>query len=141
MIINIQLEDLEPEFIPYFRFRSIGNLSLDYATNAIHGYLGDKEVIVFRFKDYGFIHDNRFNTYKISYGEAGITLDIRKTMDRPLSQEDKIRWFFSNYYETGMELDSLLISMKDTDFDNFIWYDQKIDVPKSSLEAVKRTQN
>lgn len=141
MIINIQLEDLEPEFIPYFRFRAIGSLSLDYATNAIHGYLGDKEIIVFRFKDYGFIHDNRFNKCSISYGEAGITLDIRKTMDRPLSQEDKIRWFFSNYWETGMELDSLLVSMKNTDFDNFFWYEEKIDVPKSSLEAAKRTQN
>jgi len=141
MIINIQLEDLEPEFIPYFRFRSIRNLSLDYATNAIHGYLGDKEIIVFRFKDYGFIHDNRFNTCSISYGEAGITLDVRKTMDRPLSQDEKIKWFFANYYESGMELDSLLISMQDTDFDNFLWYDKKIDVPKGSLEAVKRTQN
>ncbi len=141
MIINIQLEDLEHEFIPYFKFRSITALSLDYATNAIHGYLGDKEVIVFRFKDYGFIHDNRFNTCSLSYGEAGITIEVRKTMDRPLSQEDRIKWFFANYYETGMELPSLLISMKDTDLDNLLWYDQKIDIPKSSLEAARRTQN
>jgi hypothetical protein len=138
MIIQIQLEDLEPEFIPYFRFRSISNLSLDYATNAIHGYLEGKEVIVFRFKEYGFIHDNRFNTQSISYGEAGITLDIRKTMDRVLSQEDRIKWFVANYYETGMELESLLVSMKDTNLDNFVWYDEKINIPKSSLEAARR---
>jgi hypothetical protein len=138
MIIQIQLEDLEPEFIPYFRFRSISNLSLDYATNAIHGYLEGKEVIVFRFKEYGFIHDNRFNTQSISYGEAGITLDIRKTMDRVLSQEDRIKWFVANYYETGMELESLLVSMKDENLDNFVWYDEKINIPKSSLEAARR---
>jgi len=138
MIIQIQLEDLEPEFIPYFRFRSISNLSLDYATNAIHGYLEGKEVIVFRFKEYGFIHDNRFNTQSISYGEAGITLDIRKTMDRVLSQEDRIKWFVANYYETGMELEILLASMQDTDLDNFVWYGEKIDIPKSSLEAARR---
>jgi hypothetical protein len=140
MIIQIQLEDLEPEFIPYFKFRSISGLSLDYATNAIHGYLNGKEVIIFRFKDYGFIHDNRFNTQAISYGEAGITLDIRKTADRVLSQEDRIRWFVRNYYETGMEMESMVVAMKDTDLDNFVWYDEKIDIPKSSLEASRRTQ-
>jgi hypothetical protein len=137
MILYIPLEDLESEFIPYFRFRTISNLSLDYATNAIHGYLGDKEVIVFRFKDYGFIHDNRFNTQSISYGEAGITMSIRKTRDEIWSQEDRIKWFVTNYYETGMEIESLLVAMKDTDLDNFVWYDEKITIPKSSLEAAR----
>jgi hypothetical protein len=58
-------------------------------------------------------------------------------LDRKLSQEERIKWFVSNYYETGMELDILLVSMKDTDLDNFIWYGETIDIPKSSLEAVK----
>jgi hypothetical protein len=78
--------------------------------------------------------------FRSSYGEAGITLDIRKTADRVLSQEDRIRWFVRNYYETGMEMESMVVAMKDTDLDNFVWYDEKIDIPKSSLEAARRTQ-
>jgi hypothetical protein len=41
----------------------------------------NKDVIIFRFKDYGFIHDNRFNTYDISSGRAGVTIRITKTRD------------------------------------------------------------
>jgi hypothetical protein len=60
--------------------------------------------------------------------------------DGNLSQEDRIKWFVRNYYETGMEMELLLVSMKDTDLDNFVWYGEKIDIPKSSLEAARRTQ-
>lgn len=47
-----------------------------------------------------------------------------------LTQEEQITWFFENYYETGMELPILLESFKDTDLDNFVWYDEKIIIPK-----------
>lgn len=55
--------------------------------------------------------------------------------DRKLSQEERIKWFFVNYYETGMELETLLISMKDEDLDNFVWRGENITIPNSSLEA------
>jgi hypothetical protein len=38
-----------------------------------------KNVIIFRFKEYGWIHDNRYNSYSISAGSAGITIRIEKT--------------------------------------------------------------
>jgi len=37
-------------------------------------------------------------------------------------------------------MESMVVAMKDTDLDNFFWYDEKIDIPKSSLEAARRTQ-
>lgn len=56
------------------------------------------------------------------------------------SQEDRIKWFIKNYYETGMEMESLLVVMKDTDLDNFVWYNERITIPKSSLEAARMNQ-
>ena len=42
-------------------------------------WLNDEEVIIFYFKDYGFINDNKSNTYDLSVGKAGITVNIKKT--------------------------------------------------------------
>jgi len=69
-----------------------------------------------------------------------IDVSIGKINDELLSQEERIKWFVSNYYETGMELDILLVSMKDADLDNFVWYGEKIDIPKSLLEAVRMNE-
>jgi len=52
---------------------------LDYATNAIHGWFENEDCIIFRFKDYGFINDNRHNSYNISSGAAGGTIQIIKS--------------------------------------------------------------
>ena len=54
-------------------------VSIDYATNAIHAWYNDKEYIIFRFKDYGFIQDNRRNNYFLSIGSAGILIKIVKS--------------------------------------------------------------
>ena len=51
-------------------------------------------------------------------------------MDGKLTYEERIQWFISNFYETGMEYQSLLESMKDEDLDNFKWYDDFIKIPK-----------
>ena len=57
-------------------------------------------------------------------------------MDRKLklelTYEERIRWFISRYYETGMEYEGLLVSMKDTNLDSFQWYDETISIPKYS---------
>ena len=56
---------------------------------------------------------------------------------KELSQEQRIRWFFYNYYETGMELDLLYISMANEDLDNLVWYGEKIYIPKYSDELIE----
>jgi hypothetical protein len=81
MIIHITPDEFEEEFKEPWKKKYIRNVSIDYATNAVHGWFEDKDVIIFRFKDYGFINDNRFNTYDISSGSAGITIRITKTRD------------------------------------------------------------
>jgi hypothetical protein len=50
--------------------------SIDYADNAIWAILEGEQVVIFRFKNYGFINDNRYNKYFISAGNAGITIRI-----------------------------------------------------------------
>ena len=47
-----------------------------------------------------------------------------------LTYEERVRWFVNNYYETGMEYASMLESMRDADLDNFVWYGEKIQIPK-----------
>ena len=79
MIINILPDELEPEFINSWKMGLIKEPSIDYADNAIWAIFEGKQVVIFRFKDYGFINDNRYNKYFISTGLAGITIRIEKT--------------------------------------------------------------
>ena len=79
MIINILPDELEPEFRESWKMGWITQPSIDYADNAIWALFEGKNVIIFRFKDYGFINDNRYNSYSISAGSAGITIKIERT--------------------------------------------------------------
>ena len=78
MTIVIPLEELREETRPYFTFGTVSGLSIDYATNAIHGYVGDVEHIVFGFKDCGVYLDNRYNSYTLTGGSAGILIQINR---------------------------------------------------------------
>jgi len=78
MIINILPDELEPEFRESWKMGFITQPSIDYADNAIWAIFEGKNVIIFRFKEYGFINDNRYNSYSISAGSAGITIKIDK---------------------------------------------------------------
>jgi hypothetical protein len=78
MIINILPDELEPEFINSWKMGVITQPSIDYADNAIWAIFEGKQVIIFRFKKYGFINDNRYNTYLVSSGLAGIMITINK---------------------------------------------------------------
>ena len=62
MIIHITPDELVEEYRDSWEMEYIKHPSIDYATNAIHGWLNDEEVIIFYFKDYGFINDNKSNT-------------------------------------------------------------------------------
>ena len=79
MIINILPDELEPEFRESWKMGMITQPSIDYADNAIWAIFEGKQVTIFRFKEYGFINDNRYNKYFISTGLAGITIRIEKT--------------------------------------------------------------
>ena len=78
MIINILPDELEPEFINSWKMGMITQPSIDYADNAIWAIFESRQVVIFRFKQYGFINDNRYNSYSISAGSAGITIKIDK---------------------------------------------------------------
>jgi hypothetical protein len=78
MIINILPDELEPEFRESWKMGFITQPSIDYADNAIWAIFEGKQVTIFRFKEYGFINDNRRNSYCISAGSAGITIKIDK---------------------------------------------------------------
>lgn len=80
MTIIIPIEKLSEETRPYFKFGSVSGLCIDYATNAIHGYVGGVEHVVFRFKEYGVYLDNRHNSYEITGGSAGILIKIHDSL-------------------------------------------------------------
>lgn len=79
MTIIVNPDEFEEEYRTPWKQELIKSPSIDYATNAIHGWFENKEVIIFRFKDYGFIHDNRFSKQQISIGPAGIMINVQKT--------------------------------------------------------------
>ncbi len=81
MIIHISVEEFEGEFKTPWKAGLIKSPAIDYATNAIHGFYEGKDTILFKFRDYGFINDNRFCTYNLSSGAAGITIQIIKTRE------------------------------------------------------------
>lgn len=48
-----------------------------------------------------------------------------------LTKEQRIKWFFKNYYETGMELNILIDSLKDKDLEKGIdWIGENVKLPK-----------
>jgi hypothetical protein len=82
MLLIISPEELVEEFRDSYRMHYVKGLSIDYATNAIHGWYENEDVIIFKFRDLGWINDNRYNSYEISSGPAGIVIKItRKSAD------------------------------------------------------------
>ena len=78
MFIHITPDEFVEEFRVPWKLGYITQPSIDYATNAIHVWFEGKDCIIFNFKDYGWFSDNRFNTYSMSSGPAGITILITK---------------------------------------------------------------
>jgi hypothetical protein len=79
MTIIVSTEEFEEGMKELYDNNQLKHFSIDYATNAIHGWYKDQDCIVFRFKGYGFINDNRYNTYDLTNDEKGFILKIRKT--------------------------------------------------------------
>lgn len=76
MTILITPDELEEEFRESWKMGFITQPSIDYADNAIYAIFENKQCIIFRFNKLGWINDNRFNTYTISSGLAGIMINI-----------------------------------------------------------------
>ena len=78
MTILITPDELEEEFRNSWKMGHIQHPSIDYADYAIYATFEGKLCIIFRFKDFGWINDNRFNYYTVSSGAAGIMINIFK---------------------------------------------------------------
>ena len=77
MIISIGVNELEKEFVENpWKIKELYNLGIDYQTNTIDGIFDDEEFVVFDFKKYDMNLSNRWNTYEISAGSAGIFIEI-----------------------------------------------------------------
>ena len=77
MIIYIRINELEKEFVDDpSKIKELYNLGIDYQTNTINGIFEDKEFVVFDFRRYDINLLNRWNTYEISAGDAGILIEI-----------------------------------------------------------------
>ena len=80
MLIHITPDELELEFRNSWKMGFISQPSIDYADNAVYATFEGRQVIIFYFKKYGYIMDNRFNSYDISAGSAGITIKINVSL-------------------------------------------------------------
>ena len=76
MEIVIHVDDLIPEYKEKYKSGLITSLHLDYATNGLHGWLREEDVIIFKFKNYGWIHCNKSNTYEIYTDSKQIKIEI-----------------------------------------------------------------
>jgi len=78
MILHIHISEMEPKVRSKFLGNEIRGLSIDYAYNAVMGYVDEKEVKVVDFSKY-FKTDNRGNTYNIYRTLTEIIVEIIPT--------------------------------------------------------------
>ena len=82
MLLHIPVHDLVPEISDSPQLVSmLRQVGIDYATNTIDAVLHDTYMSIFYFADYDMKLQNRWVTYDINWGEAGITLVFISTKD------------------------------------------------------------
>ena len=80
MLLHIPVHDLVPEISDSPQLVSmLRQVGIDYATNTIDAVLHDTYMSIFYFADYDMKLQNRWVTYNINWGEAGITLVLTST--------------------------------------------------------------
>jgi hypothetical protein len=62
--------------LPQVNFSEIRALSIDYATNSVNGFIGEQDVVLFCFGEYGLHLDNRYCGHDVVL--KGNTLIITK---------------------------------------------------------------
>lgn len=55
-------------------------------------------------------------------------------LNRELTHEERVAWFISHYYETGMEYEGLVEELRHENLDEFKWYDEIIRFPRTHSE-------
>ena len=79
MMIHIPVCELEEPFRSCpMNLNHLYNVGIDYADQTVTGVFLNQEMVLFNFKDVGFVNDNRFNTYEYSVGTAGLSFIISK---------------------------------------------------------------
>jgi len=76
MILIISPNELEEEFRDSWKAGKIIHPNIDFATNAIHATFEDKDVIIYRFSNYGYVVSNQKGTHTLSAGNAGIMIQF-----------------------------------------------------------------
>ena len=78
-MIHIPVCELEEPFRSCpMNLNHLYNVGIDYADQTVTGVFLNQEMVLFNFKDVGFVNDNRFNTYEYSVGTAGLSFIISK---------------------------------------------------------------
>jgi hypothetical protein len=76
MILIISPNELEEEFRDSWKAGKIIHPNIDFATNAIHATFEGKDVIIYKFSNYGYVVSNQKGTHTISAGDAGIMIQF-----------------------------------------------------------------
>lgn len=84
----------------------------------------------------GFHVINFYNLSNIEERLLSNNLLFIKFFCQKLSYEERINWYFSNFYETGMEYEILLEEMKDYNLDFFERNGTNIYIPKYKLNMI-----
>ena len=86
MILFIDIKELEEEFSSSpTKLHYVRNVGIDYWTNTIDGIYHEpfskveRDCCLFRFEKFDFKLTNRWHTYILSCGEAGITVNFVST--------------------------------------------------------------
>ncbi len=76
MILIISPNELEEELRDSWKAGKIIHPNIDFATNAIHATFEGKDVIIYKFSNYGYVVSNQKGTHTISAGDAGIMIQF-----------------------------------------------------------------
>ena len=104
MIVQIGPDELISQYVTPFKEGKIRGVHIDYHTNALHGYFGDQEVIIFSFADYGWIASNRTGRYTVTYStETGIRMVHNNISPKKVPKVQKYKQLSFDFPEDLMQ--------------------------------------
>jgi hypothetical protein len=106
---------------------SVKNAGKDQLSSLINSIISDPEQ--------GIHLITLFNPSNKDERAMPISLVSNQFICQKMTYEERVSWFFGNYYETGMEYEILLETLKNEDLDKFKWYDDFIAIPKYNLSS------
>jgi len=94
---------------------------------------GVVEAIEYLKEEYAAEWEQRWCSVSLLTNEQFQAIKEHKT-ETEMTYKERVLWFFNNYFETGMELPSLLVSMKNANLDAFEWHGELISIPKYKMK-------